>query len=65
MVIKCTWLVSGWVYIITYVLVKAPLQVLYEKMQHEGWGQVAKPSAVFATRLHPEYCIFSYIRCFY
>ena len=23
------------------MLVKAPLQVLYDKIQHEGWGRVA------------------------
>ena len=26
---------------IHYILVKAPLQVLYDKIQHKGWGQVA------------------------
>ena len=24
-----------------YILVKAPLRVLYDKIQHEGWGRVA------------------------
>ena len=24
-----------------YMLVKAPLRTLYDKIQHEGWGQVA------------------------
>ena len=24
-----------------YILVKAPLRVLYNKIQHEGWGRVA------------------------
>ena len=34
---------------------KAPLRVLYDKIQHE-----AKPSAVIVMRLHPECCILSY-----
>ena len=28
-------------YNVQYILVKAPLRVLYEKIQHEGWGRVA------------------------
>ena len=49
---------------LTCILAKAPLRVLYDKIQHEGrvkWQiqHEAKPSAVFATRPHPSavfYC---------
>ena len=27
--------------LVLYILVKAPLRVLYDKIQHEGWGRVA------------------------
>ena len=45
------------------VYVKAPLRVMYEKYSTRGgveWQiqHEAKPSAVFATRPHPECCIF-------
>ena len=35
-----------------YILVKAPLRVLYDKIQHEGWGRVAN-----TARGEAEYCI--------
>ena len=46
------------------MLVKVLLQVLYDKIQHKGWDQEAihhkaKPSAVFAMKLHLEYFILS------
>ena len=48
---------------ILHVYVKAPLRVMYEKYSTRGgvkWQiqHEAKSSAVFATRPHPECCIF-------
>ena len=27
---------------VQYILVKAPLRVLYDKIQHKGWGRMAQ-----------------------